>query len=58
MSSSQNAESNKLVLQNKDLIQLMGLANLDIKVSRNSIMKIDISDALGKYYQYLQYLAY
>lgn len=58
MSSSQNAESNKLVLQNKDLIQLMGLANLDIKVSRNSIMKIDISDALGKYYQYLTYLAY
>jgi len=43
----QREESNKLVLQNRDLMQLMGLANLEQKLPKSSVLKINISDALG-----------
>jgi len=44
---SQLEESNKLVLQNRDLMQLMGLANLDQKLPKSTVLKINITDALG-----------
>ncbi len=39
----------ELILHNKDITQLMSLANLDIKQSKTSIMKVNISEALGNF---------
>lgn len=45
--SSQQSDMNALVLQNKDMMQLMSLANLDLKLNKTSLLKINISDAIS-----------
>jgi len=44
--SSQEQEDNKVVLQSRDLNQLMTMANLDLKLNKNAVLKINITDAI------------
>ena len=41
-------EASSLVLQNKDMRQLMSLANFDPKLSKASLLKINISEAISR----------
>jgi len=45
--SSQEQEENRVVLQSKDLNQLLTMANLDVKLNKNAVLKISITDAIS-----------
>jgi hypothetical protein len=45
---SEQLEEPKSILHNKDVSQLLALANLELKQSKTSIMKVNISEAIGK----------